>query len=98
MFICDCVSPGLFLCSIYAVPVVSYIGLYFGPSLPDTRTVVVGKETGVGEVTIVGSKTGMTETKTGTVGMEVAINQAPHTPTTDTTPTTRDAIMTATDH
>lgn len=59
---------------------------------------MVGKETGAGEVTIVGSKTGMTETMTGMVGMEVAINQAPHTPTMDTTPTTRDAVMTAIDH
>lgn len=59
----------------------------------------VGKETGVGEGTIMGSNTGMTETETetGTRGMEVAINQALQTPTRDTTPIIRDHIMTTID-
>lgn len=59
----------------------------------------VGKETGVGEGTIMGSNTGMTETETetGTPGMEVVINQALQTPTRDTTPIIRDHIMTTID-
>lgn len=59
----------------------------------------VGKETGVGEGTIMGSNTGMTETETetGTRGMEVVINQALQTPTRDTTPIIRDHIMTTID-
>lgn len=61
----------------------------------------VGRETGVGEGTIMGSNTGITETETetetGTRGMEVAINQALQTPTRDTTPILRDHIMTTND-
>lgn len=61
----------------------------------------VGKETGVGEGTIMGSNTGITETETetetGTRGMEVDINQALQTPTRDTTPILRDHIMTTND-
>lgn len=74
---------------------------------PDTRTVVggeeaeAGMETGVGEATIMANNAGMTEseteTETGTQGTEVAISQALQTPTRDTTPPTRDTIMTTTD-
>lgn len=59
----------------------------------------VGEETEDGEGTIVGSRTGTTETETetGTRVMEVGIIQALPTPTRGTTLIIRDHIMTATD-
>lgn len=65
-----------------------------------TRTVVAteavaGEEKGVGEESIAGSNTGKTETGTG--GTEVGNSQAIKATTRDTTPTTRDHIMIATD-
>lgn len=59
----------------------------------------VGRETGIGEGTIVGNNSGMTgtgtETGTGTPGMAVA--RALQTPTRDTTPINGDHIMTIID-
>lgn len=57
----------------------------------------VGEETEAGEGTIVGSRTGTTETETGTRVMEVGIAQVLQTRTRGTTLIIRDHIMTATD-
>lgn len=56
----------------------------------------VGRETDLGEGTIVVNNSGMTETETetGTPGMAVAITRALQTPTRDTTPINGDHIMT----
>ena len=56
-----------------------------------------GEEAEVGEGTVMGISTGMTETETGTGGMEVGISQDVQAPTRDPTPIIRDHIMTATD-